>query len=339
MGIYPLTLIFLIAASCDLFELINCDDLKLVSQMLGVGDSKFEINAMDEWGCTPICYAQSDCMVQLLVSHGAVTDCNGNGDPIFELVSLFNDSPDLKGIVRELKANGLKVGPEEALSIRDYELFENLLSDSDFESQKLNSLLVSAVQSQSIEATVILLNRSADPNVCNSMGSPLITTVSKRPDLMRLLLEHGADPDSSIPQNLAKRLEGVGGSGTEWVHNENGQILLDPPIEGWSPLHFAAHEGILDGAKLLIEFGANINAEDKLGNSPLHIGAKACLKCEDDEDLEPSCEKRAEVLLYLVRNGAILNTRNFAGITAKELILSDETPKKVLDIIRPFISK
>lgn len=44
-------------------------------------------------------------------------------------------------------------------------------------------------------------------------------------------------------------------------------------VEGRSPLHFAAGFGHLDIAKLLIEEGANLEAQDSKGNTPLHYSA------------------------------------------------------------------
>ena len=38
---------------------------------------------------------------------------------------------------------------------------------------------------------------------------------------------------------------------------------------GWSPLHYAAQNNDLEGAKLLIEYGANLECKDAYGNTPL----------------------------------------------------------------------
>lgn len=38
---------------------------------------------------------------------------------------------------------------------------------------------------------------------------------------------------------------------------------------GWSPLHYAAQNNDLEGAKLLIEYGANPECKDAYGNTPL----------------------------------------------------------------------
>ena len=43
---------------------------------------------------------------------------------------------------------------------------------------------------------------------------------------------------------------------------------------GWTPLHYAAEKGYLEVVRLLVEKGANINARTKLGMTPLHWAAE-----------------------------------------------------------------
>lgn len=43
-----------------------------------------------------------------------------------------------------------------------------------------------------------------------------------------------------------------------------------PDKSGWTPLHVAASEGKLSSVELLLKFGANVNAKNVDGATPLH---------------------------------------------------------------------
>uniref|UniRef100_A0A0C3UG35 Uncharacterized protein n=1 Tax=Guillardia theta (strain CCMP2712) TaxID=905079 RepID=A0A0C3UG35_GUITC len=106
--------------------------------------------------------------------------------------------------------------------------------------------------------------------------------------------------------------------------------------EGITPLHYAALSQSFANLKLLLEAGAQINSYDKVnGCSPLH---DACyggdLKCVDahlDISAPPSCvacsqgavalhyaaqENKADVVLFLLKNGAKVNLQDCKGCTA-----------------------
>lgn len=57
------------------------------------------------------------------------------------------------------------------------------------------------------------------------------------------------------PHSLLKRLRFV----LDWVNSR-----------GATPLHIAAMKGEVECAQLLVDYGADINAPDLLGNTPLH---------------------------------------------------------------------
>jgi uncharacterized protein len=93
-------------------------------------------------------------------------------------------------------------------------------------------------------------------------------------DVVRLLLDNGADINAVSKNNLlATPLQGS-------VVMKNltlGKLLLDrsanvsPRGEGTSPLHEAAGGGQIEFARLLLELGADANARDDAGKTPLTI--------------------------------------------------------------------
>ncbi|KAI8909488.1 ankyrin repeat protein [Gorgonomyces haynaldii] len=70
-------------------------------------------------------------------------------------------------------------------------------------------------------------------------------------------------------------------------------------------LHEACRFGNMDICRELLKSGANINAKDKLGDTPLHIAAKAG---NIDKGNIPFCQ-------FLLDSGAQINSKNSQGLT------------------------
>jgi ankyrin repeat protein len=90
-----------------------------------------------------------------------------------------------------------------------------------------------------------LIKYNADINAGDYYGDTAIYDASRgraleRTDIVRLLLEHGAD--------VNVRVRG-----------------------GLTPLHRASMDGALEVARVLLEHGANVQAEDKRGRTPLQV--------------------------------------------------------------------
>ena len=75
---------------------------------------------------------------------------------------------------------------------------------------------------------------------------------------------------------------------------------------GQTPLH---HAGNVDVAKYLIEKGANIEAKDEDGNTPLNRRAIFCVR--DNIPAQPEID----IAKYLIDMGAQIETKNFLGET------------------------
>jgi len=79
------------------------------------------------------------------------------------------------------------------------------------------------------------------------------------------------------------------------------------------PLHWAASQGLVDIASLLIEEGAAVDAVDWFGNTPLHAGVGY-----------------PEVVQLLLASGARIDARNAFGNTALHLAVGD---RRVVEIL------
>ena len=96
----------------------------------------------------------------------------------------------------------------------------------------------------------------------------------------------------------------------------NGADVNAKNRSGSTPLHWAVSRNKDSIAKLLIEFGANINSADNLGNTPLHFAINS----------------KEELILLLIRAGANVNATNNNGSTPiiEALLKNNNTHSKYL---------
>ena len=186
------------------------------------------------------------------------------------------------------------------------------------------ALHVAVLRSQ-VELVEALLEHGADPNTVVEHGTPgrrfsadysirdqLVGThalwlAAKYGELeiLRILLEHGADPFVVVHERGISALQaaiGMPASSLESRRDRIGNSPLDPADE---------ERQSLEMARILIDLGADVNAADDRGNTPLH---DAVLK------------DFASVVEFLVACGADVNAVNQRGQTP--LVLA-ETPQTV----------
>ncbi|KAK4068204.1 uncharacterized protein Triagg1_7447 [Trichoderma aggressivum f. europaeum] len=146
--------------------------------------------------------------------------------------------------------------------------------------------LVVAVESNHLKTVKILLENKADPNICgpNNLDTPLWFAAIKAasPDMVRLLLEHGADPnhellDPPLPIELIRSSV----SAKDKLAIFEVLVKNSPPVrvnatdsEGMTPLLYAAEAGELSLVTWLLEHEADINATDTSSRSVLWYAVK-----------------------------------------------------------------
>jgi uncharacterized protein len=138
-----------------------------------------------------------------------------------------------------------------------------------------------------------LLVAGADANSATTEGETALMTVARtgNVDAAKVLLAHGADVNSKeqwrqqtplmwaaaechpeVAQELIAHGADVNARQVTW--NWDRQITKEPrekwmPLGGLTPLHFAARQGCVAGAKVLVKAGAEINATNPNGFSPI----------------------------------------------------------------------
>lgn len=93
----------------------------------------------------------------------------------------------------------------------------------------------------------------------------------------------------------------------------------------FTPLHFAAFNGNYDHAQELITSGADIHAQDCLGNTPLHY---AIIEDEDDQIFFDK-----EVAKFLIDHGANIEAKNQQGLTPLHLAACNSKEKGIIFLL------
>jgi ankyrin repeat protein len=106
------------------------------------------------------------------------------------------------------------------------------------------------------EICKILLEHKADPNDWeNGAGFPILVDAIKHPAVVKLLLAAGADVKTRI----------------SWRSFKTGHWIIDNEA---TALHFAAQDGALESANLLLDAGIDVSAKDTKGHTALDIAAQ-----------------------------------------------------------------
>jgi ankyrin repeat protein len=159
-------------------------------------------------------------------------------------------------------------------------------------------MLYFAIESGCTECAVKLLDCGVDVNADLFDFKPLhVAAAYCRVDIMRILLERGANPNAvtylvkNTPLHLASCAEAAR------LLLERGANIEARNDAGSTPLHLAAMHCQVDVARVLIEAGADVNARSNSGATPLH---------------DASCRDVAELLIAY---GARVDARDKYGDT------------------------
>lgn len=167
----------------------------------------------------------------------------------------------------------------------NYEELCEILNSAEFEKSVINQALFQAVsKSQSASDHLRCVERlltQGNPNFKDQNGVSLLMIAAKlgQIQLAELLIECGStvdDKDKEMKTALMYAVESCYGDNVDVV-----KCLLEKKAKvnaqdclGNSPLHHSAERGYFDSLQVLLDFGAFINAENKEKNTPLHLACK-----------------------------------------------------------------
>lgn len=169
----------------------------------------------------------------------------------------------------------------------------------------------------------------------------------ERPEVVRVLFQHGADATGAMRAALVQHNPEVLG-----VLLDGGPDINTPVALGWrdesvSPLHFAVECDYMTIAEILLNKGADANGRDNEGRTPLHYAASsfdpsmARLLIEHGADVNARDDARqtplfdaaaagvAETVKCLLDAGADAKVADVDGRTAMSLAIQPDWPDRI----------
>lgn len=195
-----------------------------------------------------------------------------------------------------------------------------------------------AVKNNNLLTAKLLLEHKANPNKLDYEGQTALDyATGQHADssidiaMVELLLQYKADPNVSNEEqyrnsHLHKVIinNDIQSSDKALIVNlliDNQADINAENKDGNPPLHLAIEKEGLKVVEVFIERKANINARNKDGHTPLHLATKML-------DLD--------IIGILLKNGADINKKDFSGNSAFHLAVKDRPDyvvEKLLDII------
>ena len=278
-------------------------------------------------------------MVRLLLDHGADPEANAEGymgeKPLHQVSSgKYRSQEDGVRVAQLLLERGADVNArrndhQTPLHVASYfgfvEIVRLLLdrcadpeanAESDMGEKPLHKVSYGKYRSQEdgVRVAQLLLERGADVNTRRNDGwTPLnVASYFGIVEIVRLLLDNGADPETNAEGDMGEKPLHKVSSG-KYRSQEDGvrvaQLLLERGADvnirrndDWTPLHVASFHGNVEIVHLLLDHGADpeANAEGDMGEKPLHKVSSGKYRSQEDG---------VHAAQLLLECGADVNTR------------------------------
>jgi len=204
-------------------------------------------------------------------------------------------------LVKALIAAGAEVNTEnnygaspvsEAALLGDYEIMEALLeagADPDSSNADNQTALMIVARSANLETARLLLEHGANVNATEKwqgQNAVIWAAAQSQPEMLKLLLEAGGNPDSrSLPNQRDRQISAE--RRFQWR-----------PAGGITALGYAAREGCLACVEILVEAGADMDQGDAENVTPLLLAVM---------------NLRFDTAKFLVQSGANVNKWSWRG--------------------------
>jgi len=282
---------------------VESKDLKIVELLVSSG---VDINSLDDYGNTPLYYAlkgkASGEIVRYFLDQGANLNLKNmdKETPLFYAVGSGN-----LDIVKEFVSRGADLN----------------VINSDGE-----NLLFLATSDKNLDVVSYLIDNGVGVNCINKRGeTPLLNAAEySNLNIVKYLIERGARIDVKDKEGNGVLHYAVNGGNWDIIKyfvEEMGVGVNEKNKEKVTPLHLACENPNYKIIEYLVEKGADVNAKDKKGNTPLHylVGREFC-------DLK--------IVKFLIKSGAKVNAKNKEGDTPLHLAVVNCKP----DVVKYLIS-
>ncbi|MBV9970018.1 MAG: ankyrin repeat domain-containing protein, partial [Xanthobacteraceae bacterium] len=213
------------------------------------------------------------------------------------------------------------------------------------DAEGFTSLHHAAKNKEAVELVSSLLRHGANPNVRLVQKKPTIAASgivlqgatplglaaeTNNLDAVRVLVEKGADPSIPTARDTTPLMLAAG-AGTDLARPRSPEeratalrtvrFLVERGVDvnaagefGWTALHAAAYQGLNDVIEFLAGHGANLDAKDRFGQTPLSIAYAVITKDIGDAYYQTPRVFRRDTADLLLKLGATSLERS--GVTA-----------------------
>jgi ankyrin repeat protein len=290
--------------SADLFKAIRDGDRTAVKVLLRHGA---DVNARDEDAATALMHAAADAdlpMMKVLLEEGADVNATSKSGATALLWALHD--VDKVKLLLEHGAKNLDEALVGGADIPGATPVLKLLAEYGANLQYSKSgftPLMAASRAGNLNAVRYLIDRGADVRARTKSGYTALYGAASWPGnaaIIQTLLEHGADANAEVEVSqpihelftpvLAATMHGDADS-LERLLAKGGNVNRQGRNYGPTPLIMAATTGSEATIRLLLRAGADLNAKDALGNTPLkwarRRGETSIVRLLDKADARP----------------------------------------------------
>jgi tetratricopeptide (TPR) repeat protein len=198
-----------------------------------------------------------------------------------------------------------------------------------------------------VEIAAMLIRHGADVNAVNNSGEPLLLDIARAglPEVVELLLKHGANPNQTIKsdngetpllvsllltQNAALRSARTLELLLAYGANPNARTVGNGSAEGYSPLRAVIHTSEPQLVEILLRHGTSPMESDRF-NSFLHSALQGYIETASTNRVK--AQKAKDVVAILLQHGAKLRP-NEEAIVADARLHPWLNQELILEILR-----